>query len=76
VSICWYSCAAQSRPTCRNASYPETFIQSIRGLWREAQVVDTTVPVTLTKSVAATGICGVGVSTCVAALQVLGGSPA
>jgi hypothetical protein len=48
VAICWYSCAAQSRPTCRNAYYPETFIQSIRGLWLEARAVDTTVLITLT----------------------------
>ena len=76
MSICWYSCAAQSRPTCRNAYYPETVFQSIRGLWPEARAVDTTVPFTLTRSVAATGICGVGVSTFVAALQVPGGSSA
>src|SRR2546423_14879061 len=65
------------RPTCRNAYYPETVIQSICGLWLEAQAVDTTVPITLTRSVAVTaGICGVSVSNVVSAPQVLGGSAA
>jgi hypothetical protein len=48
-----------------HASYPETFIQSFCWLRPEIRAVDTSVPCTLTRSVAATtGICDAPVLTC------------